>query len=239
MPTQSEKAALFRALHEKAGAFVIPNPWDAGSAPHPGRPRLPGARHFERRLGRHSRQARRQGDAGRGAGAGARDRRSHRPPGVGRPGKRIRRLAAGGGRNHPSCRGRRPGRRLDRGRDRRQGQAALRHRPRDRAHRGGGAGRARAAIPVHADRARGEFPARQSRPRRHDQAPAGVRKSRCRRAVRPRPSRPRGRAHGLLQPFEAVQFHGRHPRKILHVRRTRRRRASSASASRLRFIARR
>ena len=32
MPTQSEKAARFKALHEKPGAFVIPNPWDAGSA---------------------------------------------------------------------------------------------------------------------------------------------------------------------------------------------------------------
>ncbi|HEY3068365.1 MAG TPA: isocitrate lyase/phosphoenolpyruvate mutase family protein [Methylomirabilota bacterium] len=30
--TQSEKARRFRALHEGAGAFVIPNPWDAGSA---------------------------------------------------------------------------------------------------------------------------------------------------------------------------------------------------------------
>ena len=29
---QSEKAARFRALHEAPGAFVIPNPWDAGSA---------------------------------------------------------------------------------------------------------------------------------------------------------------------------------------------------------------
>src|SRR5262245_6996937 len=32
MTTQSEKAAAFRALHAQAGAFVIPNPWDAGSA---------------------------------------------------------------------------------------------------------------------------------------------------------------------------------------------------------------
>jgi 2-methylisocitrate lyase-like PEP mutase family enzyme len=33
MPTtQSEKAARFRALHQGPGAFVIPNPWDAGSA---------------------------------------------------------------------------------------------------------------------------------------------------------------------------------------------------------------
>ena len=32
MTTQSEKAAAFRALHERPGAFVIPNPWDAGTA---------------------------------------------------------------------------------------------------------------------------------------------------------------------------------------------------------------
>lgn len=30
-PTQHEKGAAFRALHED-GAFIIPNPWDAGSA---------------------------------------------------------------------------------------------------------------------------------------------------------------------------------------------------------------
>src|ERR671939_1656747 len=32
MRSQSEKATFFRALHERAGIFVIPNPWDAGSA---------------------------------------------------------------------------------------------------------------------------------------------------------------------------------------------------------------
>ncbi|HWW75744.1 MAG TPA: isocitrate lyase/phosphoenolpyruvate mutase family protein [Pyrinomonadaceae bacterium] len=32
MKTQREKAESFRALHARAGAFVIPNPWDAGSA---------------------------------------------------------------------------------------------------------------------------------------------------------------------------------------------------------------
>jgi 2-methylisocitrate lyase-like PEP mutase family enzyme len=32
MSTQAEKAAAFRALHARPGAFVIPNPWDAGSA---------------------------------------------------------------------------------------------------------------------------------------------------------------------------------------------------------------
>ncbi|MGA7630919.1 MAG: hypothetical protein WCB11_09130 [Terriglobales bacterium] len=30
--TQNEKAVGFRALHDGPGAFVIPNPWDIGSA---------------------------------------------------------------------------------------------------------------------------------------------------------------------------------------------------------------
>jgi 2-methylisocitrate lyase-like PEP mutase family enzyme len=32
MRTQAEKAAKFRELHERAGTFIIPNPWDAGTA---------------------------------------------------------------------------------------------------------------------------------------------------------------------------------------------------------------
>lgn len=32
MTTQSEKGRIFRALHERDHAFVIPNPWDVGSA---------------------------------------------------------------------------------------------------------------------------------------------------------------------------------------------------------------
>ena len=32
MRTQAEKAAMFRALHARPGAFIIPNPWDAGTA---------------------------------------------------------------------------------------------------------------------------------------------------------------------------------------------------------------
>jgi 2-methylisocitrate lyase-like PEP mutase family enzyme len=31
-PTQQTKGERFRALHERPGAFVIPNPWDAGTA---------------------------------------------------------------------------------------------------------------------------------------------------------------------------------------------------------------
>src|SRR5471030_1609452 len=32
MATQAERAEKFRALHAREGAFIIPNPWDAGSA---------------------------------------------------------------------------------------------------------------------------------------------------------------------------------------------------------------
>jgi len=32
MRSQAEKATAFRALHEQPGAFIIPNPWDAGTA---------------------------------------------------------------------------------------------------------------------------------------------------------------------------------------------------------------
>jgi 2-methylisocitrate lyase-like PEP mutase family enzyme len=32
MPTQAEKGSIFRALHQRNRAFIIPNPWDPGSA---------------------------------------------------------------------------------------------------------------------------------------------------------------------------------------------------------------
>src|SRR5690242_11573425 len=32
MRTQIERATRFRELHQRAGAFIIPNPWDVGSA---------------------------------------------------------------------------------------------------------------------------------------------------------------------------------------------------------------
>ena len=32
MATQKEKGEIFKALHDREGAFIIPNPWDAGSA---------------------------------------------------------------------------------------------------------------------------------------------------------------------------------------------------------------
>src|SRR5882757_6862405 len=30
--SHADKAAAFKALHERLGIFVVPNPWDAGSA---------------------------------------------------------------------------------------------------------------------------------------------------------------------------------------------------------------
>src|SRR6202451_2717121 len=32
MSTQTEKGQAFRALHQRKNAFIIPNPWDVGSA---------------------------------------------------------------------------------------------------------------------------------------------------------------------------------------------------------------
>jgi 2-methylisocitrate lyase-like PEP mutase family enzyme len=32
MPTQAEKGRVFRTLHERDGAFIVPNPWDVGTA---------------------------------------------------------------------------------------------------------------------------------------------------------------------------------------------------------------
>jgi 2-methylisocitrate lyase-like PEP mutase family enzyme len=32
MRTQTEKASTFKALHERDGAFIIPNPYDVGTA---------------------------------------------------------------------------------------------------------------------------------------------------------------------------------------------------------------
>jgi 2-methylisocitrate lyase-like PEP mutase family enzyme len=32
MPTQAQKGTTFRALHQRDRAFIIPNPWDIGTA---------------------------------------------------------------------------------------------------------------------------------------------------------------------------------------------------------------
>src|SRR5258708_3603440 len=103
----------------------------------PARPGLPGTGDVERRVRRHPRQARRQGDARRGAGPRSRHRGGGGPSRLCRSREGIRRRAVGGRRDHPPGGGSRARRRLDRGRDRGQGQAAVRHRAGDRTCGGG------------------------------------------------------------------------------------------------------
>ena len=128
--SQSDKAARFRALHEAPGAFVIPNPWDAGSA------RILAALGFEALATSSGAEA---GTLGRRDGKVTREEalahcraivRGDRPAGERRSREVLRGRAGGGGGDHPARRRGGPRRRLDRGRHRQQGQAALRPRAR-------------------------------------------------------------------------------------------------------------
>ena len=141
--SQADKAARFRALHEGPGAFVIANPGTpARRASSPGSASQALATSSGAAAGM---LGRRDGEVTRDealAHAAAIVEATDLPvsadleKGFGdapAAAAETIRLAADG----------RPGRRLDRGRDRRQGRAALRHRPRDRAR--GGRGRRRRA----------------------------------------------------------------------------------------------
>ena len=68
----------FLDLHRPGDPLLLPNPWDAGSGPHPRRARLPGAGHHQQRVRRHARAPRPVGDPRRGARARRRGRRRHR-----------------------------------------------------------------------------------------------------------------------------------------------------------------
>ena len=143
MAPQAEKATDFRALHE-GETFVIPNPWDAGTA-----------KVFEA-LGFKALATTSSGFAftlGRMDGNVTLDetvdhpraRPGDRAPGLGRPRERLRaRARAGGRRNHSRGRGGRGGR-FDRGL--RTGRRALLARPRGRAGRRRRRGRARPGFP--------------------------------------------------------------------------------------------
>ena len=184
MTSQSDKAKAFRALHERPGAFVIPNPFDAGTA------RILAGLGFEALATTSAGCA---FALGRPDGAITRDealahssahRRGDALAGVGRPRERLRGCA---GRRRAHDRARRRGRArrlLDRGRDRAARRPDLRSAPCRPAHRRGGRGGEAARLPVHADRAGRELPARPTRPRRHHRAPAGLRGGGRRRALR-------------------------------------------------------
>ena len=198
-PNQSDRARAFRALHERPGAFVMPNPWDVGTA------RILAALGFEALATTSAGLA---FALGRRDGEGAvsrddalaqcrRDRGRDAAAGLGGPGERLRRRAGDGGRDDPSGGRCRSGRRLDRGRYGRSRPPDLRPLARGGAHRGGGRGCPRAALPVHAHRARRELPPWPTRSRRHDPQAAGVRGRGRRRALRAGAARSEHDPHGL------------------------------------------
>ncbi len=189
-----KKPNAFRALHERPGAFIIPNPWDAGTA------KLLAAMGFEALATTSLGLANTLGSATVSLDAiiencrmiadatdlpvnadlencGADDPKSRgesdprAPPKPAASAARSRILTG-------------DPRRTD-----------LRFPARRRARAGRRRSCARPALPVHADGARRKLPARPQRSRRHDQASAGVRGRWRRRAVFARPVRHRHHPH--------------------------------------------
>ena len=216
--SQSDKAAAFRKLHEGPGAFVIPNPWDAGSAriltAHSGFPALATSSGASAgMLGRRDGKVTRDEALGHARAIVGGHRAAACPP-ISRSGfadapdaaAETIRLAAGVGLR----------RRLDRGRHRRQGQAALRHRHGDGA--GGGRGEVARSLPFQFTlTARTEsFLRGNPEPGRRDRAAAGVRAGRRGRADGAGPARSRRGARGVRGGVEAGQLHGRHQGQVVH-----------------------
>src|SRR4029453_5983350 len=96
--SQADKAKKFRALHEAPGSFVIPNPWDGGSA------RVLAGLGFEARATSRgakggglasggARQERGKGERRGSAGPRQADLRGLRPAGLGRSREGLRRCA--------------------------------------------------------------------------------------------------------------------------------------------------
>ena len=235
MRTQMEKAEAFRALHARPGAFIIPNPWDAGTA------KLLAAMGFEALATTSLGLANTLGSATVSLDAiiencrviadatdlpvnadlencGADDPKT--------AAKAIARAAEAG------CVG---GSIEDSTGD--PQQADLRFLARGRARAGGGRSGARTALPVHADGAGGEFPARPQRSRRHHQAAAGVRGRWRRRAVFARPVRHRHHPHRGVVDRQAVQPGDGLCRPDADASINSRKPASSASASAARWRA--
>jgi 2-methylisocitrate lyase-like PEP mutase family enzyme len=96
MDVQTLRAEAFKALHERDGAFVIPNPWDAGSA------KMLAALGFEALATTSAGLAfslgpgcRRRPEPGGNPGQCPGHRGCHAAAGGGRPGKRLWRFARG------------------------------------------------------------------------------------------------------------------------------------------------
>ena len=114
MKTQMEKGQTFRALHAREGAFLIPNPWDAGTA------RLLERLGFEALATTSAGYAfsvgRQDNTVDRDAMMDALDCNGgrQRPAGQRRLGERFWRDSGNRCGNHPACGGRRSGRRVHR-----------------------------------------------------------------------------------------------------------------------------
>ena len=140
MPVSTtDKRTTFRKMHE-AGCFVLPNPWDVGSAralQHLG---------FKALASTSAGFAWSIGQAGQSRHARGRAAASHRALRRGRSARQRRfrgRLCPQAGESRRQCRARGQDRRcrvVDRGFHRRCDQAAVRTRARDRAHQGGARG---------------------------------------------------------------------------------------------------
>ena len=124
--TQDEKAARFRALHDAPGTFLIPNPWDVGSA------RVLAGLGFQALATSSAAAAcalgRRDGGLTRDEALahGAPDRRGDGLTRLRGPGEWVRRRAGGRGGNDPACGGGGTRRMHDRGCDREPGPSPLR-----------------------------------------------------------------------------------------------------------------
>ena len=182
--SQVDKARAFQRAARRSGRLVIPNPWDIGSA------RMLAGLGFKAlatssaasasALGRRtasSRATRRSPTRG--------DRRRHGPAGFRGSRAWLRRHAGDCRRDDPSGRGVRA---LSAARSRTRPAIqppAVRRRTGGRANRGRGGGRAGAALPVHAHRARAQPSVRESASLDDTIAPpAGVRTGRRARALR-------------------------------------------------------
>ena len=182
---QARQAEAFRALHARPGAFIIPNPWDAGTA------RLLAMAGFEALATTSAGYAFSKGSPTTRSTATRCSITSPRSsPRAACPSARIWRTASATRPTRwPKRSGSRPRPARWAARSRRDGPrrcADLCPRSGDRAYRGGRRRGTRAAVSVHADGALRKLPAWPPRPRRHDRA--ARRLSRCgrRRAVRAR-----------------------------------------------------
>ena len=172
MRTHAEKAAAFRALHDEPGTFIIPNPWDAGTA------RLLAGLGFKALATTSLGLANIHGRGFVSADeiienarmiAAATDLPTNgdlENCGADEPAeaaKLIPRASEGGARRW-----------IDRGFHRRSGQPDLRLQPRSRARLRRGRGGGEAADPVCADGTRRAADSRQHRPRRDNPPAAGI-----------------------------------------------------------------